>query len=66
MIWAMLILFLQFMVLYVIELLTFSCIAALTLTANPNFENLFEASRTYLEASLGSFNLDQYDEYEGV
>ena len=65
MIYAMLKLFTQFFILYVIELVTFSCIAALTLTDNPNFSNLFEALRTYLNASLGEFDLEQYDNYSG-
>ena len=65
MIYAMLILFVQFMILYVLELVTFSCIAALTISENPNFANLFEALRTYLDASLGNFDLRQYDDYEG-
>jgi len=41
------------MMLYLLELMTFSCVAALTLTKNPNFENIFEALRTYLDASFG-------------
>ena len=65
MIYAMFLVFGQFTVLYLIELLTFSCIAALSLTDNPAFSNLFNAFRTYLSASLGEFDLHQYDEYPG-
>ena len=65
MIYAMLLIFTRFIVLYVIELVTFSCISALTMSENPNFSNLFNAFRTYLSASLGEFDLHQYDEYPG-
>ena len=54
-----------FLFIYMLGLLTFSCVAALTLSVNPNFENLFESLRTYLNASLGDFDLEQYDEMEG-
>ena len=37
MIFAMLILVAYFIVLFLLELVTFSCIAVLTLTQNPNF-----------------------------
>jgi len=49
------------MTLFALELITFSAIAALTLTENPNFSNIWQALRTYLEASLGEFDLHQYD-----
>ena len=57
MIYAMIILFVQFMILFILELTTFSCIAALTLTINPNFANLGLAFRTYLLSSLGDFDI---------
>jgi len=53
MIFAMVLIFTQFMFLYALELIVFSCLAALTLTNNPNFNNIFFALLTYLEASLG-------------
>lgn len=46
-----------FLFIYLLGLLTFACVATLTLTDNPNFANLFEAMRTYLMASLGEFDL---------
>ena len=55
----------EFLVIFVIELIVFSCIAALTLTKHPKFANLFEAMRTFINASLGDFDLRDYDEYEG-
>jgi hypothetical protein len=58
MIYAMVILVNQFMVLYLLELLTFSCIAALTMNENPNFHDLFTAMRTYLASRLGTFDLE--------
>ena len=36
--------------------------ATLTLTNNPNFSSLFNSIRTYFIASLGSFDLNQYDD----
>ena len=57
MIYAMLLVFTQFIVLYVIELVTFSCVAALTMSENPAFANLYHAFNTYLSASLGEFDL---------
>ena len=65
MIYAMVVLFVQFMTLFMLELITFSCIAALTITDHPKFSNLWQALRTYLEASLGHFDLHQYDDYIG-
>ena len=47
----------RFIVIFVIELVIFSSIAAMSLSVNPNFANMFEALRTYLSASLGSFDL---------
>jgi hypothetical protein len=37
MIYAMFLVFVQFIILFLIELVTFSCIAALSMTENPNF-----------------------------
>ena len=50
-----------FLFIYFLGLLTFACVATLTLSSNPNFVNLFEAMRTYIMASLGNFDLYQYD-----
>ena len=66
MIYAMMLIFTQFMILFVLELVVFASIAALTLTDLPDFTNIFESLRTYLEASLGKFDLHIYDDYEGV
>jgi len=41
MVYAMVLVFSQFIVLYLIELVTFSSVAAFALTENPNFANLF-------------------------
>ena len=65
MIFAMFLVFSQFIVLYILELLTLSCIAALVIQENPNFSNIFKAFITYLSASLGHFDLEQYDDYPG-
>lgn len=65
MIYRMVQLVVVFLFIYMLGLLTFACIATLTLTSNPNFANLFEAIRTYFMASLGEFDLHQYDETEG-
>ena len=62
MIYRMFLIVLVFLFIYFLGILTFSCIAALTLTTNPNFSNLFEASKTYVSSSLGSFEFEQYDE----
>jgi len=45
----------------VLGLLTFSSIATLTLHENKNFENLYEAMRTFIMGSLGNFDLYQHD-----
>lgn len=50
------------MVIYGIVLMVFASVATLTLSNNPNFSDLFEATRTYIMASLGNFDLYQYDE----
>ena len=63
MIYALMLLFFQFIILYGLELIVFSSIAALSIAENPNFANIFEALRTYLDASLGNFDLEQYDAY---
>jgi len=65
MIKVMVILVNQFMILYLLELFTFSCIATLTMNDNPSFDNLFESMRTYLTSSLGTFDLEMYDKYDG-
>ena len=65
MIYRMALLVIVFLFIFLLGLLTFACVATLTLSANPNFENLFEAMRTYLNAALGDFDLEQYDEMEG-
>lgn len=65
MIYRMVQLVVVFLFIYLLGLLTFACIATLTLTQNPNFANLFEAMRTYFSASLGEFDLHQYDEDPG-
>ena len=55
----------SFMVLYLMGLLTFACIAVLTLHEDSNFSDLYESIRTYMMASLGNFDLYQYDELGG-
>ena len=47
---------------YLMGLMTFACIAALTLHEDPNFSDFYESIRTFMKASLGSFDLYQYDE----
>ena len=54
-----------FLFIFFLILVTFSCMASLTLTSMEIFENIFQAFRTYLNASLGSFDLYMYDELEG-
>lgn len=51
----------SFLIIYLLGLLTFACIATMTLHENPNFENLYEAMRTFIMASLGNFDLYQHD-----
>ena len=65
MIYKMLVLVGTFLVIYLLGLVTFSCVATLTLTEKQEFENLFEALRTNLGVSLGDFDLEKYDELEG-
>ena len=65
MIYAMVVIFMQFMLLYILELVVFASIAGLTLSDMSDFNNIFEALRTYLEASLGEFDLHTYDSREG-
>ena len=55
----------KFLSLLVLQIILFSCIAALTLSDNPNFENIGVAILTYLNSALGEFDLDQYDNYKG-
>ena len=57
MIYRMFLIVLVFLFIYILGILTFSCIAALTLTTNPNYSDLFEASKTFIMASLGNFDL---------
>ena len=64
-IWNMTIIILQFFVIYILVILTFASIATLTLSELPVFRNLFEAIRIYLMASLGNFDLFQYDILDG-
>ena len=54
----------SFLVIYVLGLLTVSSIATLTLHENKNFENLYEAMRSFMMASLGNFDIYQHDELE--
>ena len=65
MIYEMLMLSAIFLFIYMLGIITFACIATLTLSSNPNFANLFEATRTYVMASLGNFDLYQHDATEG-
>lgn len=53
MIYSMVKLVIVFLFVYLLGLLTFACVATLTLTSNENFSNLFRAMRTYFDASLG-------------
>jgi len=55
----------DFLVIYLLGLLTFACIATMTLHENPNFSNLYEAMRTFIMASLGNFDLYQHDSLDG-
>ena len=55
----------NFFVIYFLNLLTFASIAIMTLHTNPNFENLYEAMRSFIMASLGNFDLYQHDEMGG-
>lgn len=55
----------KFFFLYGVGILTLASVATLTLTADDDFKDLFSATRTYFEGSLGSFNLRQYDELPG-
>ena len=65
MIGKMVIIILKFLVIYILGLLTFASVAALTLSESQNFRSLFEAMRQYLMASLGNFDIFQYDDLEG-
>ena len=65
MIVQMFIIFIQFFVVYALGIVVFSSVATLTLSSNPNFANMFEASLTYIEGSLGSFDLTQYNDLGG-
>ena len=55
----------SFFVIYMLGLLSFSCVATLTLHENRNFESLYEAMRSFVIASLGNFDLYQHDEMDG-
>ena len=65
MIGKMVTIILRFLVIYILGLLTFASIATLTLSESENFKDLFEAMRMYLMASLGSFDIYQYDNLVG-
>ena len=56
----------SFMVIYLMGLLTFACVAVMTMHEDPNFSDLYESIRTYMMASLGNFDLYQYDEIEEI
>ena len=57
MIWNMVLIIAKFLFLYLINLIAFGAIATLTLSADDDFKDLFNATRTYFEASIGSFDL---------
>lgn len=61
----MVVIVLKFLIIYLVGIITFASVATLTLSENPNFIDLFESIRQYLMASLGNFDLFQYDELEG-
>ena len=65
MIYRMFVLVGIFLCIYVLGMLTFSCVAALTLTEKQEFSSLFEATRTYFAASLGEFDLNMFDDLDG-
>ena len=65
MIVAMVKVMVTFFVLYFLGLLTFASVGTLTLAESTNFRNLFESFRIYLMASLGNFDIFQYDNLEG-
>ena len=65
MIGKMVIIILKFLVIYLLELLTYASVATLTLSESQNFRDLFESMRQYLMASLGNFDIFQYDNLEG-
>ena len=65
MIVAMFKIMLTFFVIYFLGLLTFASVATLTLSESTNFRDLFESFRIYLMASLGNFDIMQYDNLEG-
>ena len=54
-----------FLFIFMLVLVTFSCMATLTLTSLENYETVFQALRTYIHASLGSFDLYMYNDLEG-
>lgn len=56
---------LTFFVIYFLGLLTFASVGTLTLAESTNFRDLFESFRIYLMASLGNFDIMQYDTLEG-
>ena len=65
MIGKMVLIILRFLVIYLLELLTYASVATLTLSESQNFRDLFESMRQYLMASLGNFDIFQYDNLEG-
>ena len=65
MIWNMILIITKFLVLYVMALISIAAIATLTLSADENYKDIFNSTRTYFETSLGNFDLRQYDEIPG-
>ena len=65
MIFRMTSIILQFFVIYVIGLITFASIGTMTLSEADEFHELFDALRIYLMASLGNFDLYQYEDLQG-
>ena len=65
MIYRMTLIILQFFVLLIVGLITFASIATMTLSEIDAFKDMYEATRVYLNAALGSFDLYQYDDLGG-
>lgn len=65
MIGKMVVIIMRFLVIYLLGLLTFASVATLTLSESMNFRDLFNSLRQYLMASLGNFDIFQYDNLEG-
>ena len=64
MIASMVTIVLRFLVLYILGIFTFACIGTLTLVELDAFQDLFNALRTFVMASLGNFDIIQYDQYD--